>query len=80
MFTVHYKQQQQRQEQQQEKKTERKVSKRAQGSYQTLFEEKKIINILMNDVKIFPKRTKTKNNNKVTNNRKIFLKMKRKAS
>ena len=41
MFTVHYKQQQQRQEQQQEKKTERKVSKRAQGSYQTLFEEKK---------------------------------------
>ena len=34
----------------------------------------------MNDVKIFPKRTKTKNNNKVTNNIKIFLKMKRKAS
>ena len=62
------------------KKQKERFLKGLKEAIKHFLKKKKIINILMNDVKIFPKRTKTKNNNKVTNNIKIFLKMKRKAS
>ena len=65
------------------KKTEKKKKKeRLQNSSRKLSEffSKKSINILMNQIEIFLKKGKTKNNKMVAQNIKIFLKMKKKPS
>ena len=62
-------------------KKQRKDSKNANEGYQDLSEERRTesVNMLVDDIEIFLKKTKTKSVDMVPNNTKIFLKKKSKV-